>query len=78
MERFCSYIGAAVKSRKRPYENIARRIRDVAQLRVIRDLYQLDGQMSFGDLDLPDEEESETIADRLPDCKSNIGLCFKR
>src|SRR5256885_1674092 len=72
MERFCSFIGAAVKSRRCPYENIARCIRDVAQLRVIRDLYQLDGWISFGDVHLPDDEEDLSNADRLPDCRYNV------
>ncbi|CAE6477612.1 unnamed protein product [Rhizoctonia solani] len=48
MERYCSFIGAAVKSRRFPYANIARRLLDVAQLRTIREIYDLHDSISFG------------------------------
>ena len=48
MERYCSFVGAAVKSRRFPYANIARRLLDVAQLRTIREIYDLHGSISFG------------------------------
>ncbi|KAF8605879.1 hypothetical protein BDV93DRAFT_437887 [Ceratobasidium sp. AG-I] len=41
MERYCSFVGTSVKSRRFPYANISRRLLDVAQLRVIRERYNL-------------------------------------
>ena len=48
MERYCSFVGAAVKSRRFPYANIARRLLDVAQLRTAREIYDLHSSISFG------------------------------
>ncbi|KAF8679883.1 Transposase family tnp2 [Rhizoctonia solani] len=48
MERYCSFVGAAVKSRRFPYANIARRLLDVAQLRTAREIYNLHESISFG------------------------------
>ncbi|KEP46611.1 transposase family Tnp2 protein [Rhizoctonia solani 123E] len=48
MERYCSFIGAGVKSCRFPYANIARRLLDVAQLRTARELYDLHDLISFG------------------------------
>ncbi|KAF8596672.1 hypothetical protein BDV93DRAFT_425113, partial [Ceratobasidium sp. AG-I] len=39
MERYCSFVGASVKSRRFPYTNIARRIRDTIHLRICREIY---------------------------------------
>ncbi|KAB5587541.1 Transposase family Tnp2 protein [Ceratobasidium theobromae] len=70
MERFCSYVGASVKSRRFPYANIVRRIRDVTQLRIIRDLYHLQGELSFKPIKpLMDTDEDCKDAEKLPDCK---------
>ena len=69
MERYCSFIGASVKSRRFPYTNLARRIRDVAQLRVIRDLYGLHGSLGFNKSSPIEGEEDVGSADILPDCK---------
>lgn len=73
MERFCSFIGASVKSRRFPYANIARRIRDTAQIRVAKELYNLHDVISFGRTCASTDEEIATEiakADRLPNCKS--------
>ena len=48
MERYCSFVGAAVKSRRFPYANIARRLLDVARLRTAREIYDLHHSISFG------------------------------
>jgi hypothetical protein len=72
MERFCSFIRASVKSRRFLYTNIARRIRDTAQLRVIRELYNLHDVVSFGKTCASTEEELGTEmegADKLPKCE---------
>ena len=69
MERFCSFIGASVKSRRFPYANLARRVRDVAQLQIIRELYSLHGSLSFNKLKSSDGEEDVSSADHLPDCE---------
>lgn len=70
MERFCSYVGASVKSRRFPYANIVRRIRDVTQLRIIRDLYHLQGELSFKPIKpLMDTDKDCKDAEKLPDCK---------
>lgn len=71
MERFCSFIGAAVKSRRFPYTNIARRIRDVAQLHIIRELYNLHGVVKFGQTRASTEEDLAgelEQADRINEC----------
>ncbi|KEP45625.1 putative transposase domain protein [Rhizoctonia solani 123E] len=57
MERYCSFIGASVKSRRFPYANIARRVCDVAQLRVIREIYDLHDMISFGQTRASTEED---------------------
>jgi hypothetical protein len=74
MERYCSFIGAAVKSRRYPYANIARRIRDVAQLRIIREIYDLHDIITFGHTRASRDEENLKAgnigsADVLEDCK---------
>ncbi|KAF8596715.1 hypothetical protein BDV93DRAFT_480008, partial [Ceratobasidium sp. AG-I] len=71
MERFCSFIGSSVKSRRFPYANIARRIRDTAQLRVVKELYNLHDVITFGRTSASTDEilVTETAAaDRLPNC----------
>jgi hypothetical protein len=75
MERYCSFIGASVKSRRYPYANIARRIRDVAQLRVIREIYDLHNRIRFGRIRRSKEEKEELCSDQLPDCKSIKQIC---
>jgi hypothetical protein len=74
MERFCSFIGAQVKSRRFPYVNISRRIRDTIQLRIIRDMYNMDDIISFGKTKASrmEEEDSEgpSNADSIPECTS--------
>ncbi|KAF8594007.1 hypothetical protein BDV93DRAFT_399753, partial [Ceratobasidium sp. AG-I] len=67
MERYCSFVGASVKSRRFPYTNLARRIRDVAQLRVICDLYGLHGSLKFNKTSPAEGEEDIGSADVLPD-----------
>ncbi|CCO34284.1 hypothetical protein BN14_08379 [Rhizoctonia solani AG-1 IB] len=42
------FVGAAVKSRRFPYANIARRLLDVAQLRAAREIYNLHESITFG------------------------------
>jgi hypothetical protein len=69
MEHYCSYIGSAVKSRRYPYANIARRIRDVAQLRMIREVYDLHDVVRFGRARGTKEEREERSSDQLPDCE---------
>jgi hypothetical protein len=75
MERFCSFIGASVKSRRFPYANINRRVRDTAQLRVIRELYDLHDNITFGKTQASTEAvktgEIEG-ADRVPECVYSI------
>jgi hypothetical protein len=68
MERFCSFIGASVKSRRFPYANIARRIRDTAQLRVAHLLYGLKDTRPSRDRTDQDEVNLKN-ADILPDCE---------
>ncbi|KAB5587477.1 Transposase domain containing protein [Ceratobasidium theobromae] len=67
MERFCSFIGASVKSRRFPYANIIRRIRDVTQLRMIRDIYHLQDQISFKLQDDTANEVEGKDVEKLPD-----------
>lgn len=76
MERYCSFIGASVKSRRFPYTNLARRIRDVAQLQVIRDLYGLHGSLSFNKPSPAEGEDDAGTAEQLPECK--LMLCLKQ
>lgn len=70
MERFCSFVGGVVKSRRFPFENISRRIRDTAQLQVIRHLYGLHDKLSFlkPDREVDEDRESKTV-DILPECE---------
>jgi hypothetical protein len=74
MERFCSFIGVQVKSRRFPYVNISRRIRDTVHLRIIRDMYNMDDIISFGKTKASKREEEENEgplnADSLPECMS--------
>jgi hypothetical protein len=71
MERYCSFVGASVKSRRYPYANIARRLRDVAQLKIIRELYDLHDIVQFGQARTSAEECEILSADQLPDCRSS-------
>ena len=48
MERYCSFVGAGVKSQRFPYANIARRLLDMAQLQTAREIYDLHSLISFG------------------------------
>lgn len=68
MERFCSFVGASVKSRRYPWTNISRRIRDVAQLQVIENLYSLHGSLAFSK---PKDTQDEDLHDAqtLPGCE---------
>ncbi|KAH7316374.1 hypothetical protein B0J17DRAFT_584693 [Rhizoctonia solani] len=81
MERFCSFVGGVVKSRRFPFENISRRIRDTAQLQVIRHLYSLHGTLSFLK---PDREVDEDLegdgAEGFPDYDNKLfyGRCAKK
>ncbi|EUC62864.1 transposase family Tnp2 protein [Rhizoctonia solani AG-3 Rhs1AP] len=47
MERFCSYIGSSVKSRRYPYANIDQRVLNRARLQIILWRYRLYGQAPF-------------------------------
>lgn len=74
MERYCSFIGASVKSRRYPYTNIANRIRDVAQLRIIREIYNLRDTVTFGNTRASIEEEELRNGEvgngeQFPDCE---------
>ncbi|QRW24315.1 Transposase family tnp2 [Rhizoctonia solani] len=60
MEQYCSFIGASVKSRRFPYANIARRVCDVAQLCIIREIYDLRNMISFGQTRASTEEDLKT------------------
>jgi hypothetical protein len=57
MERFCSFIGAALKSRRHPWTNITRRIRDVTQLQIIRNLYNLHKELTFNKVKDTDDDD---------------------
>ncbi|KAF8597128.1 hypothetical protein BDV93DRAFT_513593 [Ceratobasidium sp. AG-I] len=57
MERYCSFVGASVKSRRYPYTNIANRIRDVAHLRIIREIYNFQDTVTFSHTRASKEEE---------------------
>ncbi|CCO31180.1 hypothetical protein BN14_05215 [Rhizoctonia solani AG-1 IB] len=59
MERYCSFIGASVKSRRFPYANIARRVCDVAQLSMIRQIYNLNDMITFGQTRASTEEDKK-------------------
>lgn len=68
MERFCSLIGSCVKSRRHPYQNITRSIRDQAQLRILRLLYGSHEGLQFLCHD-PEDEDNPSNADTVPGCK---------
>lgn len=71
MERFCSFIGASVKSRRFPYTNIARRIRDTIYLRICRERYGLHDEITFGQTQAStDQTRNNELedAEQLPDC----------
>lgn len=76
MERFCSFIGASVKSQRYPYANINRRVQDTAQLRVVRELYDLHDVISFAP-----SREAEAIGiegtESLPECMC-VSHCLPR
>lgn len=72
MEQFCSFIGASVKSRQYPYTNLARRVWDVAQLQVIRELYGLHESLTFNKSEPAEGEEDLKSAQKLPGCKSDL------
>ncbi|KAF8751639.1 hypothetical protein RHS01_08282 [Rhizoctonia solani] len=79
MERFCSFVGGVVKSRRFPFENISRRMRDTAQLQVIRHLYGLHDKLTFLQLDIIDDDETDTIQGYertilLGRCASNLKI----
>lgn len=71
MERYCSYIGQGVKNRRDPYANINRRVRDAAQLQMIRHLYDMRDIITFqqtrASTDADEIDNGE--ADQLPDCE---------
>jgi hypothetical protein len=68
MEHCCSFIGTSVKSRRFPYTNIAHRICNTTQLKIICNLYSLHGRLSFKDLEAPNEEDVHD-AEQISDCK---------
>ncbi|KDN34296.1 hypothetical protein RSAG8_12621, partial [Rhizoctonia solani AG-8 WAC10335] len=81
MERFCSFIGSSVKSRRFPYANINRRVCDVAQLRIIRELYNLHDIVKFGQTRASTDEVLAgelKSADRFPDEYPTILLLTPR
>ncbi|KAL5635302.1 hypothetical protein ACGC1H_004176 [Rhizoctonia solani] len=81
MERFCSFVGGVVKSRRFPFENIARRIRDTAQLQVIRHLYGLHNTLSFLRPDRKEDDDLESDGvEILPEYERAIlsGQCAKK
>jgi hypothetical protein len=66
MERYCSFLGASVKSRRFPFANIARRIRDVTNLHIIREHYSLHPELNIKKAAL-----AQDLADFIPgeDCE---------
>lgn len=75
MERFCSFVGASVKSRRHPWTNISRRLRYVAQLQVIQNIYNLHGSLEFSkpkDTDGEGPDNAETLAG----CEFVLALLF--
>jgi hypothetical protein len=70
MERYCSFVGASVKSRRFPYVNISRRIRDVAMLRIIRERYDLHDSVKFGKTKATQDEDEE--GEYIEDCESTL------
>ncbi|KAH7335740.1 hypothetical protein B0J17DRAFT_729521 [Rhizoctonia solani] len=81
MERFCSFVGGVVKSRRFPFENIARRIRDTAQLQVIRHLYGSHDTLSFlnPDNDVDEDPEADGV-NAFPEYERALlyGRCAKK
>jgi hypothetical protein len=69
MERFCSFVGTSVKSCRFPYANISQRLLDVAQLRVIRERFNLHGVILFRQGQTSSEEKEALSADKLAECK---------
>ncbi|KAF8597325.1 hypothetical protein BDV93DRAFT_453158 [Ceratobasidium sp. AG-I] len=73
MERYCSFLGAAVKSRRFPFANIARRIQDVCTLRIIRERYSL-----HEELNLKKAVHDQDISDVLVGCEFGIFIITKK
>jgi hypothetical protein len=65
MERFCSFIGASVKSKRYPYANIGKRILYRAELQIIICRYNLHGTPDFSRQRRRNEAED---ADTQEDC----------
>ncbi|KEP49798.1 transposase family Tnp2 protein [Rhizoctonia solani 123E] len=81
MERFCSFVGGVVKSRRFPFENIARRIRDTAQLQVVRHLYGLHDKLTFLQPDrVADDDPNAKNVDSFPEYDRALlyGRCAKK
>ncbi|CCO35605.1 hypothetical protein BN14_09723 [Rhizoctonia solani AG-1 IB] len=80
MERYCSFIGASVKSRRFPYANIARRVCDVARLCITRASTEEDLKNEMRDADLfkdyPNQLFLTPRSERLtitPELRAQIG-----
>ncbi|KAG9087021.1 hypothetical protein FRC06_002771 [Ceratobasidium sp. 370] len=70
MERFCSFVGYAVKSRQDPFSNISRRVRDMAQLQMLGHLYDLRKTITFAQTHASTEAAGmaeNDQADQIPD-----------
>ncbi|KAG8684157.1 hypothetical protein FRC08_013841 [Ceratobasidium sp. 394] len=65
MEHYCNYVKTAVKSRHYPYANLTRRVRDVAQLRILQERYHLNDVIELTKLSA--EEKEDLAADREVD-----------
>ncbi|KAF8752619.1 Transposase family tnp2 [Rhizoctonia solani] len=77
MERYCSFIGASVKSQQFPYANIACRVCDVAQLCIIRKVYGLRKEIAFGQTRAETKdnlEKEKQIADIFQDYNDQLFL----
>ena len=46
MERFCGAVGQHVKNRRNPYASLDKRVRDVAQLQMVKLKYGLMAELS--------------------------------
>ncbi|KAF8738383.1 hypothetical protein RHS02_05723, partial [Rhizoctonia solani] len=73
------FVGGVVKSRRFPFKNISRRMRDTAQLQVIRHLYGLHDKLTFLQLDIIDDDKTDTIQGYertilLGRCASNLKI----
>ncbi|KAG8737148.1 hypothetical protein FRC10_008503 [Ceratobasidium sp. 414] len=64
MEQYCNYVKTAVKSRRYPYANLAWRIQDIGQLRILRQRYHLKDVITLTKLSA--EEKENLAADREP------------